>query len=84
MGVLPLQFKEGQNAELLGLTGDEVFSIRDLGGNLHSKQEVSVEALHTDGVKIRFNTIARLDSPVEVEYFVHGGILPAMARKMMG
>ncbi|HEY5118738.1 MAG TPA: aconitate hydratase AcnA, partial [Anaerolineales bacterium] len=83
MGVLPLQFKEGQNAELLGLTGDEVFSIRDLGGNLRSKQEVTVEALHTDGVKIRFNTIARLDTPVEVEYFIHGGILPAMARKMM-
>jgi aconitate hydratase len=40
--------------------------------------------LHTDGVKIRFNTIARLDTPVEVEYFIHGGILPAMARKMMG
>ena len=83
MGVLPLQFKEGQNAELLGLTGDEVFSIRDLGGNLHPKQEITVEALHTDGIKIRFNTIARLDTPVEVEYFVNGGILPAMARKMM-
>jgi aconitate hydratase len=84
MGVLPLQFKEGQNAELLGLSGDEVFSIRDLNGSLRPKQEVSVEALHTDGTKIRFNTIARLDTPVEVEYFVHGGILPAMARKMMG
>jgi aconitate hydratase len=83
MGVLPLQFKEGQNAELLGLTGDEVFSIRDLGGNLRSKQEITVEALHTDGLKIRFNTIARLDTPVEVEYFIQGGILPAMARKMM-
>jgi aconitate hydratase len=44
--------------------------------------EISVEALHRDGLKIRFNTIARLDTPVEVEYFVHGGILPAVARKM--
>jgi aconitate hydratase len=84
MGVLPLQFKEGQNTEMLGLSGDEVFSIRDLGVNLHPKQEVSVEALHIDGIKIRFNTIARLDTPVEVDYFVNGGILPAMARKMMG
>jgi aconitate hydratase len=83
MGVLPLQFKEGQSAEMLGLSGDEVFSIRDLGANLRPKQEVSVEALHTDGIKIRFNTIARLDTPVEVEYYVNGGILPAMARKMM-
>jgi aconitate hydratase len=83
MGVLPLQFKEGQSAEMLGLSGDEVFSIRDLGANLRPKQEVSVEALHTDGIKIRFNTIARLDTPVEVEYYVNGGILPVMARKMM-
>jgi aconitate hydratase len=83
MGVLPLQFKEGQNAEQLGLTGDELFSIRDLGPHMHPRMEVSVEALHRDGLKIRFNTIARLDTPVEVEYFLNGGILPAVARKMI-
>jgi aconitate hydratase len=83
MGVLPLQFKEGQNAEPLGLTGDELFSIRDLGKNMHPRMEVSVEALRREGLKIRFNTIARLDTPVEVEYFVNGGILPAVARKMI-
>jgi aconitate hydratase len=83
MGILPLQFKEGQNAEQLGLTGDEIFSIRDLGGELHPRMEISVEALHRDGAKIRFNTIARLDTPVEVEYYIHGGILPAVARKMI-
>jgi aconitate hydratase len=83
MGVLPLQFKEGQNAEQLGLTGDELFSIRDLGGTLKPRMEISVEALHRDGTKIRFNTIARLDTPVEVEYYIQGGILPAVARKML-
>jgi aconitate hydratase len=83
MGVLPLQFKEGQNAEQLGLTGDEIFSIRDLGAHIRPRMEISVEALHRDGAKIRFNTIARLDTPVEVEYFVNGGILPAVARKMV-
>ena len=83
MGVLPLQFKEGQNRELLGLSGDEIYSIRDLSGSIRPRQEISVEALHRDGIKIRFNTIARLDSPVEVEYFVNGGILPAVARKML-
>jgi aconitate hydratase len=83
MGVLPLQFKEGQNAEQLGLTGDELFSIRDLGGSMRPRMEISVEALHRDGTKIRFNTIARLDTPVEVEYFIQGGILPAVARKMI-
>jgi aconitate hydratase len=83
MGVLPLQFKEGQNAEQLGLTGDELFSIRDLGAHMRPRMEISVEALHRDGLKIRFNTIARLDTPVEVEYFIHGGILPAVVRKMI-
>jgi aconitate hydratase len=83
MGVLPLQFKEGQNAEQLGLTGDELFSIRDLGAHMRPRMEVSVEALHRDGTKIRFNTIARLDTPVEVEYFINGGILPAVARRML-
>ncbi|MBN2085258.1 MAG: aconitate hydratase AcnA [Anaerolineales bacterium] len=83
MGVLPLQFKEGQNAEQLGLSGDELYSIRDLGGEIRPRMEVSVEALNRDGTKIRFNTIARLDTPVEVEYFVHGGILPAVVRKMV-
>ncbi|MFN2297649.1 MAG: aconitate hydratase AcnA, partial [Anaerolineales bacterium] len=84
MGVLPLQFKEGQSAEQLGLTGDELFSIRDLGGKLTPRMEVSVEALARDGTKTRFNTIARLDTPVEVEYYINGGILPAVVRKMVG
>jgi aconitate hydratase len=83
MGVLPLQFKEGQNAEQLGLTGDEIFSIRDLGAHMRPRMEVSVEALHRDGTKVRFNTIARLDTPVEVEYYINGGILPAVARKLI-
>ncbi|MBN1440144.1 MAG: aconitate hydratase AcnA [Anaerolineales bacterium] len=83
MGVLPLQFKGGQNAEQLGLTGDEIYSIRDLGAHMKPRMEVSVEALHRDGSKIRFNTVARLDTPVEVEYYVNGGILPAVARKIV-
>jgi aconitate hydratase len=83
MGVLPLQFKEGQNAEQLGLTGDELYSIRDLGNGIRPRMEATVEALHRDGTKTRFNMIVRLDTPVEVEYYVNGGILPAVARKMI-
>jgi aconitate hydratase len=83
MGVLPLQFKEGQTAEQLGLSGDEIYSIRDLGARMRPRMEVSVEALHRDGTKVRFNTVARLDTPVEVDYYINGGILPAVARKMI-
>ena len=83
MGVLPLQFKEGQSIKSLGLTGGELYSIRDLGKGLHPRMEVSVEALSHDGKIVRFNTIARLDTPVEVEYFRNGGILQAVVRGIM-
>jgi aconitate hydratase len=83
MGVLPLQFKEGDSIENLGLTGAEIYSIRDLGGTLHPRMEVTVEALDHDGRIVRFNTIARLDTPVEVDYYRHGGILPAVVRGML-
>jgi aconitate hydratase len=83
MGVLPLQFKEDQDADTLGLTGGELYSIRDLGVELRPRMEVSVEALDRDGKIVRFNTIARLDTPVEVDYYRNGGILPAVVRGMM-
>jgi aconitate hydratase len=83
MGILPLQFGDGQNAAGLGLTGSELFSIRDISANLKPRQEVTVEALCPDGKKIRFQTVARLDTPVEVEYYRHGGILQAVLRKML-
>jgi aconitate hydratase len=82
-GVLPLQFKPEQNVESLGLTGSELFSIRDISANLKPRQEITVEALCPDGRKIRFQTIARLDTPVEVEYFRNGGILQTVLRKML-
>jgi aconitate hydratase len=83
MGVLPLQFKEGQSAVTLGLKGNELYSIRDLGGELNPRMEITVEALRHDETIVRFNTIARLDTPVEVEYYRNGGILQTVVRGMM-
>ncbi|MGH9395236.1 MAG: aconitate hydratase AcnA [Terriglobia bacterium] len=77
MGVLPLQFKPGESAATLGLTGRETMDIPDLG-KLQPRQEVSVLATAPDGKKVSFKTVARLDSPVEVGYYQSGGILDAV------
>jgi len=82
MGVLPLQFREGDSAKNLGLTGHEEFTIR-LDDNLKPRQEVQVVARAADGSEIVFNTLCRIDTPVEVSYYRHGGILPAVLREMV-
>ena len=78
MGVIPLQFREGESADSLGLTGRELFSIRGLSSGLKARQEVEVEA---DGKK--FKAICRLDTPVEIEYYQNGGILHTVLRKFV-
>jgi len=83
MGVLPLQFKPGQGAETLGLTGRERFTIRGLGGPLAPRQEVTVEVERPDGSRESFATTARLDTPVDIDYYRNGGILQTVLRKML-
>lgn len=84
MGVLPLQFSEGQNAESLGITGREVFTIPLSEEALREpRPTLQVQARREDGTTFTFNVIARLDTPVEVHYFKHGGILPAVLRTML-
>ncbi len=83
MGVLPLQFKEGDSAETLGLTGYEIYSIKGITGGIEPRQEVTVEArTGRDEVKV-FSVIARIDSPVEVKYYRNGGILHTVLRDML-
>ncbi len=82
MGVLPLQFVEGENAASLGLTGTESFSVRGLADGLGPRQEVQVEARAADGTSRSFRAIARLDGPIEVDYYREGGILPAVLRRL--
>lgn len=78
MGVLPLQFKEGENAASLGLTGRGVFSITGISPDLKSRKEVAVTAVAPDGKRTSFTAVARLDSNIEVNYYLSGGILPAV------
>jgi aconitate hydratase len=79
MGVLPLQFEPGQDAKSLGLTGDEPISISGIVGGVAPKKKLQVTA----GDK-KFTVIARIDTPQEVEYVVHGGILPYVLRQRAG
>ena len=83
MGVLPLQFKEGESAESLGLTGQEKLTIRGLTGAIAPRQEVTVEVERASGPKSAFAATVRLDTPVEVNYYRNGGILHTVLRKML-
>jgi aconitate hydratase len=87
MGILPLQFKPGETAASLGLTGREVYSVTGLAGGPTPRQTVAVSAFRDpasggDGGTRRFDAIARLDGPIDVEYYLAGGILPAVLRRL--
>ena len=81
MGVLPLTFAKGDNADTLGLDGTEVFDI-DVPDNLQPRQNIAVRARKKDGTEVRFTTTCRADSPVEVDYYRNGGILHTVLRRM--
>jgi aconitate hydratase len=83
MGVLPLQFKPGEGADTLGLTGHETFSTEGLNNDITPKSEVVVRARRVDGSQITFSAIARLDTPIEVSYYHNGGILHTVLRNML-
>ena len=83
MGVLPLQFKPGENAASLGLTGEETYSIANLDAQLAPKGTLKVSATRPDGSSIEFETIMRVDSNVDINYLRNGGILPAVLRRLM-
>ncbi len=82
MGVLPLQFAPGENAASLGLTGREAFGIAGLAEGLSSRQRLTIVATGEDGRERRIGVIARLDGPIEVDYYRQGGILPAVLRRL--
>jgi len=83
MGILPLQFKPGENRESLGLTGREVYDIEGIEKGLKPHQEVSVKVTQEDGSSFSFQTMVRLDSPIDVTYYEQGGILLAVLRKLL-
>ncbi|MGH9096510.1 MAG: aconitate hydratase, partial [Acidimicrobiales bacterium] len=85
MGVLPLQFADGQSATTLGLTGHEVFAVSGIESLNQGDvpKEVAVRATEGDRV-VEFAARLRIDTPMEAEYYRHGGILPYMLRQMAG
>ena len=82
MGVLPLQFEEGESVASLGLTGEEVFDIEGIADNLTPHKRLNVTATAPDGSVKRFRVITRIDTPIEVEYYKHDGILPYVLRHL--
>jgi aconitate hydratase len=86
MGILPLQFEAGQNAEALGLNGEEVFDFPGLSGLLAKRfaagKMLAVTATAADGTVKRFTAKIRIDTPQEIEYFEHGGILQYVLRQL--
>jgi len=86
MGVLPLQFIDGQNAKSLGLTGEEIFHIDGLADAIASGfakgRKLNVLAV-ANGKETKFTTMARIDTPKEIEYYKHGGILPYVLRQLV-
>jgi aconitate hydratase len=83
MGVLPLRFMDGQNAESLGLKGGEVFDIRGLSDKLAPRSIVAVTAKKADGREINFKAEALLNTAVEVNYYRNGGILHTVLRNLV-
>ena len=83
MGVLPLEFSEGQTWQSLGLSGEEIFDIEGLDDQLEPRSEVTVKARAADGSATEFAARVRIDTPVEMDYYRNGGILQTVLRKLL-
>jgi aconitate hydratase len=84
MGVLPLEFRPGENAASLGLSGSELFDVEGGSDRIEPRQTLSVIATRPDGAKRNFQVVARLDSAIDVDYYRQGGILQAVLRGLLG
>jgi aconitate hydratase len=84
MGILPLQFLPGQNAESLGLTGFETFDIPGIAAGLKPGQRLSVVVTTENGKSQTIEAICRIDTPYELQYYQHGGILQFVLRQLLG
>jgi aconitate hydratase len=83
IGILPLQFMEGEDAEKLGITGEETFDIIGLSQGLKPRQTVELIIHKPDGREIRTKLLVRLDTPIEVQYYINGGILQYVLRQII-
>ena len=83
MGVLPLQFAAGESAQSLGITGDETIDVVGMG-DIRPQQELNLVIRKPDGSEKRITVKSRIDTPIEVDYYKHGGILPYVLRELLG
>ena len=83
MGVLPLQYAEGETAESLGLNGHETFTIEGIAEGLSPRKTLTVRARHSDGNEKTFAVTARINTPIEVDYYRHGGVLQYVLRNLL-
>ncbi|CAD6552626.1 aconitate hydratase AcnA [Paraburkholderia metrosideri] len=83
MGVLPLQFKGSDSVQSLGITGEETYDIEGLGNDFKPQQEVTLVIRGKDGTEKRVPVLLRIDTPIEVDYYKHGGILPFVLRSLL-
>jgi aconitate hydratase len=84
MGVLPCEFANGDTRQTLGLTGFETFRVEGLDDSLRPRQRLTVVATGEGGQETRFEVMARIDTPEELRYYKHGGILPYVLRQLVG
>ena len=83
MGVLPLQFKEGTTAQTLKLDGTETYDIVGLDANIKPQQDLTLKITRTNGSVENVNVRCRIDTPIEIDYYQHGGILPYVLRQLV-
>ena len=84
MGVLPLEFTDGQTRQSLGLTGFESYTVEGLSETMTPRSRLTVVARAADGTEKRFTALCRIDTPEELQYYRHGGILPYVLRQLAG
>jgi aconitate hydratase len=84
MGVIPLEFVNGETRQSLGLTGFETFDIDGMNDQMGPRASVTVRATAQDGTVRTFKAVSRIDTPEEMQYYRHGGILPYVLRSLVG
>jgi len=83
MGVIPMEFHKNQNLETLGIENSYKFNFNFSISDLKPRQKIKVEAISDDGQKIEFETLLRIDTPIEIEYLKNGGVLQYLLRQML-
>jgi len=73
----------GDNAQILGITGKEIFSITGLEEGLKPGQELTVQTVNEENIRMTFNVLSRLDTPIDIQYYQNGGILQTVLRQML-